>query len=475
MELFRLFGSIMIDDKDALGALKRTEDRTKMTKDSLKKFGDSAIQAGKTVAIGLGIAATAATALVKKFSDTASEISDASKRVGMSAEEYQKWAYAAKLSGVEMSTLETLMKKQQTAFADARGGSKKLQDSYKRLGIDISKVGSSSEAFELVMERLADMEDATLRNELANDLFGKSYADLLPLLEEGSDGIRSLKDEAVELGAVISNDNVEAGDKFGDTMDKLNAIFTGIVNEVAIALLPAFQKLADWVIANKDKIKEFAENALTKLGDVLGKVADWLGKVIDGDPDAKKAFDNIVWFLGAITAAPLIASLAAHPILALVTAIGTMIAFKDEFAALYRNMTPAQKTIAQLGALALAVGSVLVAATGGTAAIPIGIGMAALALAVGAVIAEGEKVQGSGSAWRPDSPQQVTDNAWQYGSNQINPGAYQYPGTTTGATGGASSTEIADAVSDALKNVTIQLDSKQVGKFVDKRILVGAE
>lgn len=456
----------MIDDKNAITALKKTEDRAKTTNSAIKSIGDSAIKAGKAVAIGLGAAATAATALVVKFSDTASQISDSSKRVGMSAEEYQKWAYAAKQSGIEMTALEALMKKQQTVFSDAVGGSKQLQNAYKRLGIDITKVGSSSEAFDLVIKSLADMTDETLRNQLANDLFGKSYADLLPLLEEGSLGIEALRNEAKELGGVISNENVEAGDKFGDTMERLNTIFQGIVAEVATALLPYFQDFADWVVDHKDEIKEFATNALDALGKVLGKVGEFLGIIVDDKDDAGLAFDKIVWFLGAITAGPLIASLASHPLLALVTAIGTLIAFKDELADVYSNMTPPEKTIAKFGALALAVGALLVAMTGGTAAIPIAAGMAALSLALGAVIAEGEKAQ-AGSAWRPPTTQEVTDSAWKYGSNQIQP--------INNTSQPVTADDVGKAVNDALKNVTIQLDSKQVGKFVDKRLLTASD
>jgi len=140
------------------------------------------------------------------------------------------------------------------------------------------------------------MEDANLRNELANDIFGKSYADLMPLLAEGADGIKKLKDEAVALGGVMSNEDVEAGDKLGDTMDKLNTVFSGLVNKILIKLMPAFQKIADWILRNQDKIVKFTEDVIKGVGDAIGWVMDnsnWLVPVLKTLLGAFMAFQAV--------------------------------------------------------------------------------------------------------------------------------------------------------------------------------------
>lgn len=161
----------------------------------------------RELADGLRTAVTA----VKEMADSAGDIDDAAKRVGTTAEEYQKWAYAAKLGGMEVSTLESLMVKQQKSFSDAKEGTKATAEAYKRLGIDINEVAGADGAFEQVINALADMEDETTRNALANDIFGKTYADLAPLLAEGSDGIAAWRQEVVDLGGVMSNEAVEIG------------------------------------------------------------------------------------------------------------------------------------------------------------------------------------------------------------------------------------------------------------------------
>ena len=175
-----------------------------------QKFGELAKKAGKVAIAGVTAIAAGATAagkavwnMAQDTADAGGAIDDAAKKVGTSAEEYQKWAYAANLGGMEVSKLDALMVKQQKTFADAQEGGKAASEAYKRLGIDISSIGNSGEAFNIVIDKLADMEDETTRNALANDIFGKSYADLAPLLAEGSAGIAAMKQECEDLGGVM--------------------------------------------------------------------------------------------------------------------------------------------------------------------------------------------------------------------------------------------------------------------------------
>lgn len=218
--IFSLFGRIYVDNEKANKSIDDTKNKAK---DSSKSFAESFSNvAKKTMQIGTAVVGAATTvvggitAMATNVADQAGAIDDAAKKVGTSAEEYQKWAYAAKLGGMETSKLEALMVKQQKAFSDAKEGSKSMSEAYQRLGLDINNIGSSGEAFNLVIAKLADMEDATTRNALANDIFGKSYADLAPMLAEGSEGIEAWRQECEDLGGVLSTEAVTAGADFGD-------------------------------------------------------------------------------------------------------------------------------------------------------------------------------------------------------------------------------------------------------------------
>lgn len=256
MEIFKLFGSIFVNTDEADKSMKKTE---KNAENIASKLG-SGIKTAAKWGTGLVAAATTATTAVTGFAmsvaDTAGDIDDAAKRAGTSAEEYQKWVYAAKLGGMEASTLEKAMIKQQKAFADAKDGAKTTAEAYKRLGIDINSISDSGDAFNQVMSALADMEDATTRNAIANDIFGKSYAELNPLLAEGSAGIEALKKEATDLGGVISNENIETGAQLGDTIDKIKTLFGGIANQFGLTLIPVIQQFGELILENMPLIQE---------------------------------------------------------------------------------------------------------------------------------------------------------------------------------------------------------------------------
>ena len=343
----------------------QTKDLEKSMKTTKSEFDKLQATAGK-VTLGIVAGVTAATTAMFGWASatakTAGEIDDASKRVGMSAEEYQKWTFAAQQSGIEVEKLENIMRRQQTVFSDAVAGTEAASQAYIDLGIDITGLTASG-AFELAIKALADMDDQTERNRLANELFGKSYADLLPLLAEGSSGIDALRQTAVDLGGVMSNDAVAAGDKFGDTIDELQTLINGLWNEVGTELIPIFQDMADWILEHKEDIKKFATDTIQKIVDAF----DWFGK-------------NRKTVVPAIEAMGLALLTAANPLAALVAAIGLL-------AINWNNMSQMDKIVAVLGLLAVAASAAAIAVGALQSAWSLGIAAAAIVAGIVAITA----------------------------------------------------------------------------------------
>lgn len=209
--------------------------------------------------------------LALNTADAMGEIDDMAQRTGVTAEEFQKYAYAAKLSGMETATLESAMIKAQKSFADASEGGKTASEAFSKLGLDVSNMTSDG-AFDAAIMALADIEDTTERNAIANDIFGKSYAELAPMLNSGAEGIKALKDEAVAMGGVMSNDSVAAGAEFGDMLDKTKTAMGGVFNELGLALMPMLTEFLNWVIVNMPEIKETFSTVFGGIATVVGGV-----------------------------------------------------------------------------------------------------------------------------------------------------------------------------------------------------------
>lgn len=274
--IFSLYGEIFVDNEKAKTSIDEVKKKGEETSTSfIEKFGSIA---KTTVKVGTAVVG-ATTAIVgglttyaTKVASTADSIDKASQKVGMSAEEYQKWQYAAGLCGIESSKLDAIIKKQQSQFASAKEGNKGLSETYKQLGIDINSISDSDDAFNKVISSLADMKDETQRNLIATKLFGKSYTELAPMLNSGSGAIADMKQECADLGGVMSQEAVSAGASLNDMISRVQTSFGGIVNEIGSSLFPVIEDLLGLVVDNMPVISSLIKSIAPILTNLLSSI-----------------------------------------------------------------------------------------------------------------------------------------------------------------------------------------------------------
>lgn len=276
MELFRLFGTVLIEDQDAINTLKKIDDKGKKTKTGLQDIADKGAKIGAAVAAGSGAAVGGLLAMANSTSESAAKYLELSQRTDIGIESLERWGYAASQSGADIGKLEVGMKKLSSNIVDATSKSGASRDAFKKLGIsmtDLSKM-SPEQAFDTVMNKLADMPNSAEKNVVGNQLLGKSYTELKTLLSEGSDGMQTLKDKADKLGIVMSGDSVVAAEGFGDTMDDVKLSFDGVKNKIVLELLPQLTKMLNWFISKSPQIQSVAGTALGFISKSIGFIAD---------------------------------------------------------------------------------------------------------------------------------------------------------------------------------------------------------
>lgn len=177
--------------------------------------------------IAFTVTAGAFFATANKIITKADDIAKASKRIGFSAEEFQKLAFAARRAGATNEDVEKSVRRMQGSIVDLEQGLSTAKDAFGALGlaVDDLKGLSPEKQFEVIADRLAAVEDATLKSALAQDLFGRSGTKLIPLL----DSYRELKQEAEDLGGIMSNDVVKAAEDLKDSAENLQTGLMGLV------------------------------------------------------------------------------------------------------------------------------------------------------------------------------------------------------------------------------------------------------
>ena len=111
MEIFKLFGSILVDSADAEKSISKTSEKA----DGLGNKLANGVKTAAKWAAGITTAAMAVggamVAAAKDTSATLDVIDKGAQRMKISTDSFQELSYAADLSGVSMSTLEKAAKK----------------------------------------------------------------------------------------------------------------------------------------------------------------------------------------------------------------------------------------------------------------------------------------------------------------------------------------------------------------------------
>lgn len=258
---------------------------------SLGKFGSVAARGFTAVAAAATVAAGALGVAVKGAIDHADALSKASQKAGVAVEALSRLEYAAKLSDVSLEGLTGGLQKLNKSMADVAAGGGPAT-AFAALGIAVKDAAGNLRdpiaVFGDVADRFGRIEDGATKTALAMAIFGKSGAELIPLLNSGRDGLKEMADESDRLGATISTKTARGAERFNDTLTKIGQQLQGVVNKVMVAALPALQSLAD-TIASPD----------------FAKAAEWLATTIVGAIDriiqaATKAIGWIQQLQGAI-------------------------------------------------------------------------------------------------------------------------------------------------------------------------------
>ena len=233
--------------------IKNLQSQLEQMKSDIKKTSDDS---KKDIAqIGAQFAAVAASAavLVKAvqsigstidaFAQKSDRIDKVSQSLGLTRDTFQELDYAFKQNGASLDNFGMGMKSLQEITTKAASGSKTAFD---KLGISVKNAnGTLKSQDQILTETLSafnNMQQGVEKSSLATDIFGRSAQELMPVLNQESGSIDDLRTRAHDLGLVLSNEDVDAGVKFGDTVSDMKDAFSALAQS---AFAPFLKLLTD--------------------------------------------------------------------------------------------------------------------------------------------------------------------------------------------------------------------------------------
>jgi hypothetical protein len=274
------------DNKGALNALNGVVARGKESEMELANTSSRMSKAlGSVATVLTGIGASAALGfgvMIKNAIDTADRFDEMSQRIGISVETLSAFDYAAKLSGVNTELFEASLKKFNMALYDARVKGSEAEKILSALGVTVKDGNGIYKDAETVLLQVSDkftkVVDPVEKAEVAVKLFGKSGADMVPFLDQGSKGLETMRKEAERLGIVLDADTAAKAGDFNDSLDRMTASLNGLAYSAMPVLLDTFtnsiviiQKVASGIMGIVDNVTTF----IKKIDEASARGSGW--------------------------------------------------------------------------------------------------------------------------------------------------------------------------------------------------------
>lgn len=248
-----------------------------MGKVGMAQRGFEGLQAN-ILRIATGLGAIGLGAFVKNVIDAHDEVNKLSQKLGISAGELSTFKYAAELSDVSMQSLGAGIKGLSQRMIEAQDATSKAGKLMKSLGVDIT--GGTLPALTKIADTFAAMPDGPTKSALAVELFGKAGMELIPLLNQGAEGIDKLRVEAEKLGLKMSDETARAAEQFNDNMRAVTASAQALGIELLNNIAPALVRITN-------EMKAAAMEGGTLKGILQGLRAGF-AEIFFGDPDKNR-------------------------------------------------------------------------------------------------------------------------------------------------------------------------------------------
>jgi lambda family phage tail tape measure protein len=185
--------------------------------------------------LGIGVSVAGLLGLGKSAVDLAGKLNDAAVATTVAATRLDQYRQAGEQVGVSFETITGGLGKLNKTIAAAASGNQEAANAFKDLGIAVTNndgsIRATSDIFEELAQKIRAAPDNAAIFEQGTKIMGRGFASLLPLLEEGDEGMRKFQSR-------FSEEGIKNLDDFGDKLNRLGEAFKGMaasVTEVTVS------------------------------------------------------------------------------------------------------------------------------------------------------------------------------------------------------------------------------------------------
>lgn len=273
-------------DSEQLDLLKRGLDNVKS---GLSRIVKVAGAAGAALA-GVG---GALVAQASKTAEYAHETREAANNLGLTTTAFQELRFAGQKFGADSADIQDALATISDRAEDAKSGMQSFVDDFALANVEVDQLRNKSpgELFQTFVEQASKMDSKSKQVAAAVRIFGDDLGRrLLPIIRRGGDDLAAMRQEAHELGVVMSEGEISDAAQLRESMNSIQQTVKGLRNQLGAALAPVLDDLIgrfqSWVKANQglieQRIDQFAKQAaeaFRQAADVIAWADDQVQKV----------------------------------------------------------------------------------------------------------------------------------------------------------------------------------------------------
>ncbi len=218
------------------------------TRDLDRKLGDTQARLRRFAKIAAAAAVAAAVATAALFTRTAAAIDAQAKlaqSLGTTVKSMQILERAGELAGVSMSGIEQATKDLTRRLSQAASGTGPAVNALKALNLsanDLMKMPLDERVL-AINEAIREFAPAAQQAAVAGMLFGEEGSIAMGRLD--SETLRQATRDIQDFGVAIGEDAADSIERANDALSRIKLVFTGMANQLTVALAPAVEMLAN--------------------------------------------------------------------------------------------------------------------------------------------------------------------------------------------------------------------------------------
>lgn len=228
------------------------------------------------------------TTFAKNTIDAADALNDMSQRTGVAVGTLSELDYAAKMNGSSLEAVQGALGKLAAKAVDAATGSKTAAVTFDALGISVRNADGSMKSSVTLLEEIGDafrdIKDPTVKSALAIEVFGKSGAQMIPVIEN----MREARAEAQQLGITIGDDFANSAAAFNDNIDRMAGMTSSLARSLINELLPSINRVMDAMIQGSKNgessmwagLRQATRNAVYDYSNLDKSISDVTAKIV---------------------------------------------------------------------------------------------------------------------------------------------------------------------------------------------------